>query len=147
MKKFKTILITLLLTSSVSLTAQNYRIPGIDYSDFLEKLESYEKPIVLLFGSNMCGNSRQQLKLLRETVERYGYNQQVEFYCVNADTDENYEWLSKIYDDLEAGERGTPTWIFFYADSEGSFDYLAWVGVMSSSQLREGIAKVIQLSQ
>lgn len=116
MRSIKLLLVALFLLPFSSVIAQSNKVSSIDYSDF--KSEVYpnieNKPVVLLFGSNYCRNSKNQLKLLRQVVSDKGYDRYIDFYNVNADTDENYEWLMEIYRISGETQKGTPSWAYYF---------------------------------
>lgn len=95
------------------ISAQN-KVENINYSDFGSIDQTDDRPIVILFGSNYCRYSKEALKILKRVANKYG--DQVNFLCVNCDTDENYEWLKKVFKyyglDREFGQVGTPVWLF-----------------------------------
>lgn len=116
--------------------AQEVRVTGISHSDFVEDVLPYmRRPAVILFGSNYCGYSRQQLKILRTTLSDNRYLlKYIDFYSVNVDSQEDSDWFDSIYDD-DDDERGTPTWVFYYLDEDGQPEYYYNTGNMTSSDM------------
>ncbi len=121
------------------------KVIAIDHSDFTEEIyPKMKRPLIILFGSNYCRYSRNQMKLLNQIVKETDYYKYVDFYSVNADSDENYEWLKKIYEDEELPALGTPTWIFYYGTKGDDDDIeLAEVANFSSEQLCDNIEDLI----
>lgn len=116
MKSIKLLLLALFLLPCTFANAQSNKVGSIDHSDFISDVypNLKERPAVLLFGSNYCRHSKNQLKLLRKVVSEKGYDKYIDFYNVNADTDENYEWLMEIYRISGETQKGTPSWAFYY---------------------------------
>ena len=121
------------------------KVIAIDHSDFTEEIyPKMKRPLIILFGSNYCRYSRNQMKLLNQIVKETDYYKYVDFYSVNVDSDENYEWLKKIYEDEELPALGTPTWIFYYGTKGDDDDIeLAEVANFSSEQLCDNIEDLI----
>ena len=117
------------LSCTTSAFAQNV-VYDIDYSYFVDEVyPNVDEPLVILFGSNYCGASIKQLKMLKRKAAVYG--DRVKFYCVNADKDENYEWLLKVSKEENFEELGTPSWLFYYGnykDEDGVNHYVCWSG-------------------
>lgn len=136
MKHLKYLLIVIWLLPVAKVQAQNIRVEGISHSDFEEGILPYMKrPAVILFGSNYCGYSRQQLKILRNTLSEHQYFLNwMDFYSVNVDTREDSDWLESIYDS-DDDERGTPTWVFYYLDEDGKPEYFYAAGNLTSSDM------------
>ena len=147
--RFITVLLMMFFLSS-PMSAQDTpnekaKVIGIDYSDFVSKIyPKMERPLIILFGSNYCGYSRNQMKLLNKIVKENNYYKYVDFYSVNADTDENYEWLKEIYEDEKLEALGTPTWVIYYG-TKGDGDDIAFscAGNLSSDQLCDEIEDII----
>lgn len=145
---FPVLLMMVLLSSPMSAQDapnEKAKVIGIDHSDFVSEIyPKMKRPLIILFGSNYCGYSRSQMKLLNKIVKESDYYKYVDFYSVNADTDENYEWLKKIYEDEELEALGTPTWVFYYGTKGDDDDIeLAEVGNFTSDQLCDAIENLI----
>lgn len=127
-----------MFASTTFAVAQTVKVTGINHSDFVENiLPNMTRPAVILFGSNYCKYSREQLKTLRSTLEkmdekRYQAHKYIDFYSVNVDTDEDSEWFESIYD-ADDNKRGTPTWVFYYPTVAGGYDYYYLAGNLSES--------------
>lgn len=145
---FPVLLMMVLLSSPMSAQDapnEKAKVIGIDHSDFVSEIyPKMKRPLIILFGSNYCGYSRSQMKLLNKIVKESDYYKYVDFYSVNADTDENCEWLKKIYEDEELEALGTPTWVFYYG-TKGDDDDIAFscAGNLSSDQLCDEIEDII----
>lgn len=101
----------------VPICAQNETstVVSINYSDFASNIYpnlKENRPFVILFGSNYCPYSRKQLDLLKNIATHTNAHDYVNFYCINADIDENYDWLQRLFIQNEPEERGVPTWAF-----------------------------------
>ncbi|MBQ3323708.1 MAG: hypothetical protein IJG81_02560 [Muribaculaceae bacterium] len=111
-------------------TTNRAEVIAISHSNFVSDIyPNVDEPIVILFGSNYCGNSKQQLKMLKRKETEYG--DRIKFYCVNADTNENYEWLVQVAKEEEFDELGVPSWLFYYGnykDGDGVNHYVIWSG-------------------
>lgn len=121
------------------------KVIGINHSDFIEEIyPKMKRPLIILFGSNYCKYSKNQMNLLKQIVKTKDYYKYVDFYCVNADSDENYEWLKGIYEKEELPALGTPTWIFYYGTKGDDDDIeLAEVANFSYEQLCDNIEDLI----
>lgn len=140
------LIVVFLLQAAFSLAQdEKSKVIAIDHSDFIEEIyPKMKRPLIILFGSNYCRYSRNQMKLLNQIVKETDYYKYVDFYSVNADSDENYEWLKKIYEDEELPALGTPTWIFYYGTKGDNDDIeLAEVANFSSDQLCDNIESLI----
>ena len=140
-------LVALLLHTSFIL-AQNEKakVCAINHSDFVSEIyPKMKRPLIILFGSNYCRYSINQMKLLNQIAKSTDYYKYVDFYSVNADTDENYNWLVKTYQEEELEVLGTPTWIIYYG-TKGDDDDIAFscAGNLSSDQLCEEIEDIIE---
>lgn len=139
--------VVVLLLQAVCVFArnENAKVISINHSDFISKIyPKMKRPLIILFGSNYCKYSRNQMKLLNQIVKETDYYKYVDFYSVNADSDENYEWLKKIYEDEELPALGTPTWIFYYGTKGDDDDIeLAEIANFSFEQLCENIEDLI----
>lgn len=139
MKLLKFIIVALLTLTTTQAMSQKAQVIGISHSDFVEWVyPNMRGPVVILFGSNYCGYSRQQLKILKQvlTNDDGSITNYISFYSVNIDTWEDDAWLSRIYDDDE-DEQGTPTWVFYYLDEDGDLDYYYVTGNMDASYMRQ----------
>ena len=136
MRTCKILIIVLFLFPSAQLMSQGVEVTGICYSDFDDEiLPEMVRPAVILFGSNYCGYSRNQLKLLKQTLSQKQYlGKYIDFYSVNVDTRVDSDWLENIYDE-DDDERGTPTWVFYYIDEEGDVDYYYLAGNMNQNDM------------
>ena len=147
MSRVRFLLIVVFLLQGAFGLAQDEKakVIAIDHSDFIEEIyPKMKRPLIILFGSNYCRYSRNQMKLLNQIVKETDYYKYVDFYSVNADSDENYEWLKKIYEDEELPALGTPTWIFYYGTKGDDDDIeLAEVANFSSEQLCDNIENLI----
>ena len=147
MSRVRFLLIVVFLLQGAFGLAQDEKakVIAIDHSDFIEEIyPKMKRPLIILFGSNYCRYSRNQMKPLNQIVKETDYYKYVDFYSVNADSDENYEWLKKIYEDEELPALGTPTWIFYYGTKGDDDDIeLAEVANFSSEQLCDNIENLI----
>ncbi len=116
-------------------------VKTINYSDFHPWLE--ERPSILLFGSNMCRFSLNQLKLLKKFAST-NYNRYVDFYSVNADVAENYKWLMELCNTHHVSERGTPTWVFFFFNDYNEVDVEVYPGNASYEDLEESVDEILK---
>ena len=84
------------------------------------------------------------MKLLNQIIKKQDYYKYVDFYSVNADIEENYEWLNTIYQEEELEALAVPTWVF-YSGIKGDGDdiYCSGLGNMSQEQMREEIEDLI----
>lgn len=150
MKKVKFIMIVvMLLQMSLLSFAQNetVRVPGIDYSDYVSKiLPNIKRPFIILFGSNNCQYSRNQMKLMNLTYRNTDYKKHIDFYSVNADTDENYEWLRTIFEKEEGETLCVPAWVFYRGtkSEEGADYYWRECTNLSQDELNEEIEDLIE---
>lgn len=135
---------------SLPMSAQNAsnekaKVIGIDHSDFVSDIyPRMKRPLIILFGSNFCGYSRNQMKLLNQIVKKTDYYKYVDFYSVNADTDENYEWLMKIFVEEKIDVHGVPAWVFYYGTKGDDDDIeFADVGNFTSEELCDRIENLI----
>lgn len=128
MKKLLIVITAMLLGAVMTITRAE--VVGIDHSYFESTIyPDVDEPLVILFGSNYCRNSKQQLKMLKRKAAEYG--DRVKFYCVNADIDENYEWLVQVARDQEFDDLGVPSWLFYYGnykDGDGVNHHVIWSG-------------------
>ena len=139
------ILVSLFQASLVIAQNEKAKVIAINHSDFVSEIyPKMKRPLIILFGSNYCRYSINQMKLLNQIVKDTDYYKYVDFYSVNADTDENYNWLNKIYHEEELEALGTPTWIVYYG-TKGDDDDIAFscAGNLSSDQLCEEIEDII----
>lgn len=147
MKKNRNLLIVVFLLHYCFVIAQNNNacVTSINHSDFVSHVyPEMKRPLIILFGSNQCRYSINQMKLLNRIVRETEYYKYVDFYSVNADLDENYEWLKGIYEDEELPALGTPTWVFYYGTKGDEDDIeLAEVANFSSDQLCDNIENLI----
>lgn len=139
------IILVLMMCGTLSFAQGEAKVIAINHSDFIEDIyPNMKRPLVILFGSNNCGYSRRQMKLLNQIVQETDYSEYVDFYCVCADTDENYEWLKKIYEEEELEALGTPTWVFYYGTKGDDDDIeLSEAGNFSHDQLCYNIENLI----
>ena len=147
MRKVRFLLIVAFLLQAAFGFAQNdkAKVISINHSDFIEGIyPKMKRPLIILFGSNYCQYSKSQMKLLNKIVIETDYYKYIDFYSVNADIDENYEWLKKIYQEEELEALGTPTWVVYYG-TKGDDDDIAFscAGNLSSDQLCNEIEDVI----
>ena len=82
------------------------------------------------------------MKLLNKIVIETDYYKYIDFYSVNADIDENYEWLKKIYQEEKLEALGTPTWVVYYGTKDDDIAF-SCAGNLSSDQLCNEIEDVI----
>lgn len=147
MKRVKFLFVVMILLQTVFVFAQNEnaKVIGIDHSDFVSEIyPKMKRPLIILFGSNYCGYSRSQMKLLNQIVKKTDYYKYVDFYSVNADTDENYEWLMNIFEEEEIDVHGVPAWVFYYG-TKGDDDDIEFAGVgnFTSEELCDKIENLI----
>lgn len=144
MKSIKVLLLALFLLPCTFTNAQNNKVTSIDYSDFISDVypNVKRKPVVLLFGSNYCRNSKNQLKQLRNVVNEKGYDRYIDFYNVNADSDENYDWLMEIYRISGETQKGTPSWAFYFYYN-GEIKIHGGAGNLTDSQMCEMFDMII----
>ena len=126
------------------------KVETLDYSEFeSEILTNVDCPFVILFGSNYCRYSIEQLKLLKRIASCHSAN--FRYFCVNADKDENYEWLKKVWFELRFnGEVGVPVWLFYGRSSKyQKQNHIGanWAGCMDESEIIEIIEDMIETYQ
>ena len=145
MKKLLLTLVFLLQFTFIFSQENKNRVIGINHTEFVTEIyPKMKRPLIILFGSNYCRYSRNQMKLLNQIVRDTEFFKYVDFYSVNADTDENYEWLKKISKEEELPALGTPTWIFYYGTKgDGDDIQLSEVGNFTSEQLCDNIEDLI----
>lgn len=130
---------------SNEVVAQYNTVKPITYAEFTSDIyPKMKRPVIILFGSNYCQYSRNQMKMLQKILRSSDYINYADFYNVDADIPENYEWLRRIYIDEELSALGTPTWVIFYG-TRGDGDDIAFscAGNLTSNQLSNEIEDVI----
>ncbi len=121
------------------------RVNSINHADFVKSIyPQMKRPLIILFGSNYCQYSRNQMKLLIKIANETDYYKYIDFYCVNADVEENVDWLERIYREEELETLGVPTWVIYYG-TKGDGDDIAFscAGILTSEQLCEEIESII----
>ena len=76
MKKIKYFMFVAFLLCTSSILAQNEKakVCAIDYSDFVSEIyPKMKRPLIILFGSNYCRYSINQMKLLNQIVKSTDY--------------------------------------------------------------------------
>ena len=71
MKRVRFLFVVVLLLQAVFVFAQNgnAKVISIDHSDFVSEIyPKMKRPLIILFGSNYCGYSRNQIKLLNKVI-------------------------------------------------------------------------------
>ena len=89
MSRVRFLLIVVFLLQGAFGLAQDEKakVIAIDHSDFIEEIyPKMKRPLIILFGSNYCRYSRNQMKLLNQIVKETDYYKYVDFYSVNADS-------------------------------------------------------------
>ena len=126
-------------------TVEKNRVNSINHSDFVDDIyPQMKRPLIILFGSNYCQYSRNQMKLLLKIANETEYYKYVDFYCVNADVEENADWLEMIYREEELEALGVPTWVIYYG-TRGDGDDIGFscAGNLTSEQICEEIERII----
>ena len=85
------------MTSCGSMRNVPAKVYGINYSIFMDEVyPKIDKPVVVLFGSRYCAYSGKQLSLLKREIQRKGYDEYIDFFAVDCETEENYDWLIEL---------------------------------------------------
>ena len=148
MKYIKIILFVslFLMTSCGSMRNVPAKVYGINYSIFMDEVyPKIDKPVVVLFGSRYCAYSGKQLSLLKREIQRKGYDEYIDFFAVDCETEENYDWLIELCEakNIPSKLQGTPTWVYYEKLKDGEIHILVNPGNMTAEFLKDDFSRLI----
>jgi thiol-disulfide isomerase/thioredoxin len=106
MKHFIFLLLSICMFVGVEANAQS-TVKTINYTTYKNDILPYqEKPMVILFGANYCGNSRKMISVIEELNDEL--NDYLDFYMVNIEDGISYNWLLDLFNETGTGVQGIP---------------------------------------
>lgn len=106
MKHLVCLVLSMCLLAVVEANAQS-AVKTINYTVYRNDILPYqEKPMVILFGANYCGNSRKMISVFEDLNEEL--NDYLDFYIVNIEDGISYNWVLELFEETGTGVQGIP---------------------------------------